>query len=250
MLKVFVLVLSVVLVSPSFGSSPETPDIVGVRIGHTIEQARRAIQTHNAGLVTGEAASKKVQGNKSPSVILFAGTADDIRARKGFGYLGRDFGEFIQVTLGKATEKAYYVARRVGDRAQERIPMKNFEDALIAKYGTPSRRHVSAMAGSMRWETFPGGTVRPMQQSCDVGGLETAPSELNGVPLKECGVIVTATWHADKNAPSLVSMYFVALLDHQVWLRDREEMARQQSPNDDRVKADIEKSTRHNIPKL
>ena len=240
------LVSNLLVSLPSLAASPNDFDIVGLRLGQDVQQARQAIHAYDPKMQLGEVLWTAQPGVPTSTAVIHAGTAADIRARKGYGYLSNDFHDFVQVTFGQVTGKAYYVVHRVGILAENKVTVASMEKALIEKYGPPTEKRPNQLV----WRYRADGRVANNTEGCDSGDLIAANHELSMPPRAGCGVSLIATFPSLERNPTTVFIYRLAMLDHAAQIRDIEAIrARNQAAAEKRDR-DAVKQNSGNAPKL
>lgn len=119
-------------VSDGYGSNP--PDILGIRFGETIPDAKAALQALCPGVEVAEQVfDEKVSDNRGNEVAYEYDFQSACRAE------GPPSDSMqVRYTTGAAGARVYQIERSVDYPADAYASMQEVKDAIIAKYGTPT----------------------------------------------------------------------------------------------------------------
>lgn len=210
-------------------------DIVGVRPGMTWEEAahvvmcthpllvvapdsanRWQIQTHGQSIRQGLAATfAQPRVQKSGQQIMREMQADAIARGGNHARAGIEPGtsRWYASTMGlPGQERVLYVQREERFADDAAPPLETVENALLAKYGPPTRRSPLPTGLELVWSHDAAGRPRPAVRGHDGCGMNSVFGGTVGLRA-ECGVVVTALVRSVPSNPALAQSLTVGVVD-------------------------------------
>lgn len=211
-------------------------DVQGVRPGLTFEEARNLVLCSNELLVVNVDTSRGFNINTygqtlrqgfaaryaEPRVVksskqIMQEMQDDMMARSGNAVredLAAGQSKWFVSTMGMpGEERVIAVARTERFEAERNPTMASVEQALVKKYGAPTRRQVSGTTINLGWVSDASGRplteTSPAYNSCSV-----APSADGGANFSpDCGITVGARVFAKRDNDQLAERMDVGVVD-------------------------------------
>ncbi len=204
---------------PTAAYSQPAPDILTIRLGAPVAEVRTVLQR------LGQDEAKKpqlrmgqVNWTASPGVpASIAALHVTAGPTGGFQYFSVDYDEYVQVGFGQVTQKAFYVARRWGNRHRNPMLLVDLEKGLLQKYGKPHRQ----FPGQMHWEFLSDGKPATPQDMC--GRSEVAGQgffEMTQGPSQRCGLVMHVLYAAAQAKPDAVYTFYIGMYDHRLHVED------------------------------
>lgn len=171
----------------------KAPDVVGIKLGMSVDEVRAAIKAHDPNMIIVEWASWNARPGVPASLAKIRGCIDPV---KGTPKLYQACRDLVEVTFGHMSKKALFLHRELdmGDSTLQQVAI----DSLESKYGSPTYKNIrpNQPVTQFQWAFTPAGA--PVEGvACAVGdasGLE------DGQVKKQCGTVVGALLYAGKGA--------------------------------------------------
>ncbi|MBA2960526.1 hypothetical protein HZF09_00250 [Ramlibacter sp. CGMCC 1.13660] len=190
-------------------TKPDQFDVVGVRFGMTVDEAKAALKAHDARIViTDEATFKEQPGLRGGGIAAVKGCIADQK---------NPCREQITVHFGQSTKQAYSIVRFVlnnEDSAQQAVV-----DGLKKKYGAPfiGAKDIRNDGGNL-W----GGLVyspkgeRLPTANCPPGDALTPPRHSNA----SCGLSIWVTAEGSGMQKGRSGKFLIGAADHTILMKE------------------------------
>lgn len=222
-------------------------DVVGVRMGMSLDEALRALRTHNPKLKVSDIQGQRFidADNKKHPVLYFLSTGERPRAS-----------EKIYLTLSlPPQQRVVHIDREISYSKNEASTYAAVLDSLQKKYGQtlvkPSGNYDDSL---MEW--FAGGRGQPNNPTSCTGYSLRKPgwnlgSDAQALSRKGCAMLLTARVGRFTDNPALVSGLFFSLDDNSTAYQDLVE-AEKYFGNAAKIKDDVEldNARRKTAPKI
>ena len=195
--------------SSAVQAQPKATDVVGIKLGMSVEEVRAAMKAHDPNMIFVEWASWNARPGVPASLAKVRGCIDPVKGTPKLYWACRDL---VEVTFGHLSKKALFLHRSLdlGDSSLQ----QNVVDSLEAKYGKPSFKVPSQtqFPTQIQWAFTPTGAP-VANMSCSIGdtsGLEA------GQFRPQCGTVVGALVYSGNGA--LARKFIIDVYQNQGWM--------------------------------
>ncbi|MEO8185746.1 MAG: hypothetical protein ABI580_00080 [Burkholderiaceae bacterium] len=217
-----------VAASPSYGAAPVNVDIVGIKLGMTLDEVKRAVQAHSPGMRIDEQSGII---NNAPATAYVSW----IIAKSGKGApAGSSDAIGVHFPPSPNAHRALFVERFTGFPTGQHPLADAIKEALVKKFGPPSSVRESAGDYGLLW-TFNAAGVQIIDKSTQARCAKFPPTDppargqnilFNGYKSQGCGVTVYARiGRGSLNGP-LSDYLSVSLIDDSQFEEIRQAAAR------------------------
>jgi hypothetical protein len=197
--------------STALHAQPKATDVVGIKLGMSVDEVRAAIKAHDPNMIVVEWASWNARPGVPASLAKLRGCIDPVKGTPKLYWACRDL---VEVTFGHMSKKALFLHRSL-DTGDSTLQQAVF-DSLQGKYGRPTFQVPSQtqFPTQIQWTYTPAGA--PVESlSCaiaDSSGLES------GQFRPQCGTVVSALVYSGNG--TLARRFIIDVYQNQGWMEE------------------------------